>query len=141
MGEAFVSSAAGLLLDTNALLRLVAAPEGLGSHARARFLDGGEPIVVSAASAWEIAIKTRAGKLAGGEEILALWDELMGDLRAQQIAIEVKDAVLAGGLAWEHRDPFDRVLVAQASRCGLVLATSDQALIDRDGTPTLDTRV
>jgi PIN domain nuclease of toxin-antitoxin system len=57
-----------------------------------------------------------------------------------RLNITAADAIMAGGLPWAHRDPFDRMLVAQAARRGLVLASSDATLLAGALSPTLDTR-
>ena len=54
-----------------------------------------------------------------------------------ELAIEAADAILAGRLAWNHRDPFDRMLVAQAARRGLTIATRDADILGAALTPTL----
>lgn len=129
-----------VLLDTNALLWLTVAPErvapGVGDH----LAEPSTELVVSAASAWEVAIKTRAGKLPGGEAPLSVWEETRSNIRAEAIDIAAADAIMAGGLPWPHRDPFDRMLVAQATRRGLTLASSDSTVLAGAISATLDTR-
>ena len=85
-------------------------------------------------------IKTRAGKLPGGENLLSVWDETLSRIRADGIDITAADAIMAGGLPWPYRDPFDRMLVAQAARRGLTLASSDAVVLAGATSPTLDTR-
>ncbi|MGB9222806.1 type II toxin-antitoxin system VapC family toxin [Mycobacterium sp.] len=127
-----------VLLDTNALLWLVSAPEKISDSARQLLGDSGTEIVVSAASAWEIAIKTRLGRL-DGEPLLSAWSDIIADMTATDLAIDAGDAILAGRLPWEHKDPFDRILVAQAARRNLTLATSDADILRAALTPTLKT--
>jgi PIN domain nuclease of toxin-antitoxin system len=127
-----------VLLDTNALLWLVSAPERVSDSARELLGDPDTEIVVSAASAWEIAIKTRLGRL-NGEPLLSAWSDIIADMTATELAIDAGDAVLAGRLPWEHKDPFDRMLVAQAARRNLTLATSDADILRAALTPTLKT--
>lgn len=129
-----------VLLDTNALLWLVADPGRLGREAADRLRDLETTLMVSAASAWEVATKTRSGRLPGGEALVSSWPETLAGLQAEQIAIEPADALLAGGLEWAHRDPFDRMIVAQARRRQLVVATSDDVLIRAALVPVLDIR-
>jgi len=78
--------------------------------------------------------------LPGGEALLSVWDETLSSIRAQAIDITAADAILAGGLPWANRDPIDRMLVAQAARRGLVLASSDASILAGAMSPTLDTR-
>ncbi|BBX73929.1 PIN domain-containing protein [Mycobacterium shinjukuense] len=68
--------------------------------------------MISAASAWEIAIKTRLGRL-DGEPLLSAWSDIVAALTATDIPIDAHDAIFASRLTWDHRDPFDRILVAQ----------------------------
>lgn len=101
--------------------------------------DRSHRLVISAASAWEISIKTRLGCL-DGESLLSAWNEILESYGAEDLAVDSADAALAGRLAWEHRDPFDRMLVAQAVRRSLTIATSDRRMIDGALTPVIDTR-
>lgn len=125
-----------VLLDTNALLWLVSAPEKVQTSARGMLSESSTQLMVSAASAWEIAIKTRLGRL-DGEPLLSAWSDVIADMTATDLAIEAGDAILAGRLPWEHKDPFDRVLVAQAARRNLTIATSDAHILSAALTPTL----
>jgi len=125
-----------VLLDTNALLWLVSAPEKVSDAARQLLRDPSTEIMVSAASAWEIAIKTRLGRL-DGEPLLSAWSDVIADMTATDLAIDAGDAILATRLPWENKDPFDRVLVAQAARRNLTLATSDADILHAALTPTL----
>jgi PIN domain nuclease of toxin-antitoxin system len=132
------STPLAVLLDTNALLWLVSAPEKVSDSALQRLRDPGTEIMVSAASAWEIAIKTRLGRL-DGQPLLSAWPDIIADMTATDLAIDAGDAILAGRLPWEHKDPFDRMLVAQAARRNLTLATSDADILRAALTPTLRT--
>ena len=132
------STSLAVLLDTSALLWLVSAPEKVSDSARELLRDPSTEIVVSAASAWEIAIKTRLGRL-DGQPLLSAWPDIVADMTATDLAIDAGDAILAGRLPWEHKDPFDRMLVAQAARRNLTLATSDADILRAALTPTLRT--
>ena len=132
------STPLAVLLDTNALLWLVSAPEKVSDSARQQLRDPSTEIIVSAASAWEIAIKTRLGRL-DGQPLLSAWPDIIADMTATDLAIDAGDAILAGRLPWEHKDPFDRMLVAQAARRNLTLATSDADILRAALTPTLRT--
>ena len=93
-------------------------------------------IWVAAASAWEIAIKTRLGRL-DGETLLSTWTDVIADMSTSELPIESQDAILAARLPWDHKDPFDRVIVAQALRRNLTIATRDARIADAALTPTL----
>lgn len=115
------------LLDTNALLWLVSTPDKIDTSIRDSLADPANELIVSAASAWEIAIKTRIGRL-DGAPLLSAWDETLASMRATDLGIESADAALAGQLGWNHKDPFDRMIVAQATRRGFTIATSDDRI-------------
>lgn len=128
-----------ILLDTNALLWLVSTPEKVGAAAREALADPTNELIVSAASAWEVAIKTRIGRLAG-EPLLSAWDETLTAMNATGLAIDSADAIVAGQLNWAHKDPFDRMIVAQAARRSLTIATSDDQIAAGALTPILKIR-
>lgn len=127
-----------VLLDTNALLWLVTAPEKVSDAVREVLGEPSTEIMVSAASAWEIAIKTRLGRL-DGDPLLSAWSDIIADMTATDLPIEASDAILAGRLPWAHKDPFDRMIVAQATRRNLTIATSDTRILSAALTPTLQT--
>ncbi|HHX84205.1 MAG TPA: type II toxin-antitoxin system VapC family toxin [Actinomycetales bacterium] len=131
---------AAVLLDTNVLIRLIGEPDRLPRPVRDHLADPGTDLVLSAASAWEVATKTRSGRLPGGELLVSTWGETLARLRIAQLPIEPEDALLAGGLEWDHRDPFDRVIVAQAQRRALTVATSDRVLLGAGRVRVLDAR-
>ncbi|MBO0769390.1 MAG: type II toxin-antitoxin system VapC family toxin [Solirubrobacterales bacterium] len=128
-----------ILLDTNAVLHLVASPDRVAPTARELIEDPVNELLVSAASAWEIATKTRLRRL-DGSQLLASWADTLEAMTASDLPIDSKDASLAGQLQWEHRDPFDRMIVAQATRRGLTIATSDRAIRAAAMTPVIVTR-
>ncbi len=113
-----------LLLDTHALLWAVSRPAALPAKVRSLLEDGGTEVFVSAASTWEIAIKKQLGKL--DVEARALLAELHA-LGFGELRISFEHTLRAGALPPRHRDPFDRVLVAQALEEGLTLVTRDPA--------------
>ncbi|GAB3129660.1 type II toxin-antitoxin system VapC family toxin [Tsukamurella serpentis] len=127
-----------ILLDTNALLWLVSVPDRIAPPALAVVEDPANELFVSAASAWEISIKTRLGRL-DGAGILSSWSDTLHAMGAQELPMDSADATLAGQLNWDHRDPFDRMIVAQATRRGLAIATSDRAIRGGAMTPVIDT--
>jgi PIN domain nuclease of toxin-antitoxin system len=127
-----------VLLDTNTLLWLASAPSDLDPSALAIMTDPNTNVWVTAASAWEIAIKTRLGRL-DGEALLSAWADIISDMGTTELPIESSDAILAGRLPWDHKDPFDRVIVAQALRRNLTIATRDAKILDAALAPTLRT--
>lgn len=142
MGERSVTGAHGrsVLLDTCALLDLSVDPSKVAEEVRNDLSDLSITVLVSSASAWEIAIKTRSGKLPGGESLITAWDHNLIDLRASPLPIDHGDAIRAGGLPWTHRDPFDRMLVAQSLRHNIPLVTRDDVIISAGIVTTIDTR-
>jgi PIN domain nuclease of toxin-antitoxin system len=125
-----------ILLDTHTLLWLLGQPATLDSEVLDQLADPATSVWVSAASAWEIAIKTRLGRLEGST-LLATWAGQLEAMRVDDLPIDSDDAILAGRLPWNHRDPFDRVIVAQALRRNLTVATRDAKIIAAALTPTL----
>lgn len=112
------------LLDTHALLWLATDNGRVPVRLRGE-LTTAEAIFVSAASAYEIAQKTRLGKLPHGGRVLTRWAHLLDALFATELPLSAAHMRTAGAIAWEHRDPFDRMLVAQAQLEGLLLVTKD----------------
>ncbi len=111
-----------LLLDTHALLWWLTDSD-LASAARARIADPDELVLVSAVALWEMAIKRAVGKLeVDGPMIDQLTENGFGPL-----PISWEHAQRAGALPLHHRDPFDRMLVAQAQAESLTLVTRDPA--------------
>lgn len=121
------------LLDTHTLLWALTDPTRLGAAARAVIEDRASRIVVSSASAWEIATKHRLGRLPHADVVLVAYVEHLRRLGAQSLPVEDGHALVAGSLNWEHRDPFDRMLAAQAMREGLTLITRDPAFATLPG--------
>ncbi|OKH63000.1 twitching motility protein PilT [Mycobacterium sp. SWH-M5] len=118
-----------VLLDTHTLLWLVSDPSKVDQDTLAVLSDSETSLWVTSASAWEISIKTQLGTLAG-EGLLSAWSAIISDMSATELPIDSADAILAGRLPWHHRDPFDRVIVAQALRRNLTIATRDTKIID-----------
>lgn len=116
-----------VLLDTHALLWAVGCPEKLSTRIRTQLEDPLSTVLVSTASAWEIATKYRIGKLDEAEEFLANYYEHLSSFKAMEVPITTSHALMAGGFDVDHRDPFDRVIAAQAVVLGLPVATKDAA--------------
>ena len=117
-----------LLLDTHALLWWWTDDERLSRKARAAIADDRNEVFVSAASAWEVAIKQRLGKLPGLPDAEARFVELVAADGFMTLPMSQHHALRAGGYAQPHRDPFDRMLAAQSEIEGLTLVTCDAAL-------------
>lgn len=125
-----------LLLDTHAFIWWFEGSRRLPTPAREAIADDGNDVFVSAASAWEIATKHRLGRLAGVDVLARSIPEYITSQRFESLAVTVEDGVRAGALAGPHRDPFDRMLVAQALAHGLTLVSSE-APFDRYGVQRL----
>ncbi len=121
-----------VLVDTHALLWWWTGDPGLSERALNLFQDESNEILVSAASAWEIATKYRLGKLGIGREAVERFDELVGLDGFTHLPVSHAHALRAGSLDTEHRDPFDRMLAAQALTERLTLVTADSALSQFD---------
>ena len=117
-----------LLLDTHALLWWWKDDPRLSKRAVAAIADEANTVMVSAASAWEIATKHRIGKLPGVETALRDFNELITADGFSHLAIAHSHANKAGTFDVEHRDPFDRMLASQAIIEGAVLVTDDAAM-------------
>lgn len=126
-----------LLLDTHALIWAINEPGRLGSKAIEALKDPKTTVVASAVSAWEIATKHRIGKLPGANDWIDSLTPSIRRLNAQVLAISWAHALLAGQLTWQHRDPFDRMLAAQALQESHLLVTNDPAFCEVDGLTTL----
>ncbi|ADG74089.1 PilT protein domain protein [Cellulomonas flavigena DSM 20109] len=124
------------LLDTHVLLWLLGEPLRVPTSVRDVLADPGAEILVSAVSALEVATKHRLGKLEASD-LIDSWQHRLADLVATELPITGEHALLAGRLAWEHRDPFDRLLVAQAVVENAILVTQDSAIVQFDRAPVL----
>lgn len=117
-----------VLLDTHTLLWATLSPASLSRQATAIIADGVNVILVSAASAWEIATKVRLGKLPGAETLEREFLDVMGDAGYTLLPIDAESALRAGRLTSEHRDPFDRMLAAQALASDIPILSTDSKL-------------
>lgn len=115
------------LLDTHVLLWLLGEPARVPERVREQLADPAVDLLVSAASALEIATKHRLGKLDAGA-LLDSWGHRLADLDAEDLSVTSEHTLLAGRLEWDHRDPFDRLLVAQAIVENATLVTQDAAI-------------
>jgi PIN domain nuclease of toxin-antitoxin system len=117
-----------LLLDTCTFLWIVGGAQELSPRARGAFADPENEVFLSAASAWEIAVKNRLGKLplpAPPEEFVPAQRTAHG---IEPLPLDEESALLVAKLPDLHRDPFDRMLVAQALVCGLVVLSPDDPI-------------
>jgi len=103
-----------VLLDTHTLLWSIFSPSTLSRGAAEIVRDPNSELLVSAASAWEIATKVRRGRLPEAEELERNFLEDMGAAGILLREITVEDALRAGRLPGSHRDPIDRMIAAQA---------------------------
>ena len=112
------------LLDTHVLLWWLDNPRQLSRQAKKAIEDGRNHIYVSAAVAWEIAIKKSLGKLEAPDDL----DEMIDANRFSALPVTIAHALGVLALPDHHRDPFDRILIAQALHEGLPLVTRDQEI-------------
>jgi PIN domain nuclease of toxin-antitoxin system len=113
------------LLDTHTLLWWLDGDRRLSRRARQTIADDANTIIVSAASAWEIATKARIGKLPGAVEVAADVAGCVARQGFESLDITILHAQRAGRLPGKHRDPFDRMLVAQAQIEDLPIVTNE----------------
>ena len=125
-----VAAPAPLLLDTHALLWWLLDSPDLGAKAKAAISRADQRVLVSAASAWEIATKWRLGKLPDADDIVQNLPHYLRKERFETLPISVGHALAAGQLPGPHRDPFDRMLMAQARVEGAAVATTDPVFRD-----------
>lgn len=118
-----------LLLDTHALIWWLAGDDALSRRAREAIADEVNEIAVSAASAMEIATKFRIGKLPGAALLAHSFEEIIANQGFGELPISVHHARIAGELNIAHKDPFDRLLIAQAQVEDMLLV-SNEALFD-----------
>jgi len=117
----------GLLIDTNvAVWLLLGKREAVTGAAREQLEDEHNMVMVSAVSVWEIAIKRSLGKL----QIEDRWAQELTRLGFDPLPVNARHAERVEHLPWQHRDPFDRLLIAQALVDGLTLVSADGRLAE-----------
>ena len=126
-----------LLLDTHILLWALLEPQKLSLELRNSLEDSDNTLVVSAATAWEIATKWRLGKLQQARSVVENYAMALHRLAVVDLPISGAVARRAGLWDVPHRDPFDRLLAAQAMADDLVLASTDPAFAQFEGVVTL----
>jgi PIN domain nuclease of toxin-antitoxin system len=121
-----------VLLDTCTLIWATLSPSSLSREARETIADEANTILVSAVSAWEIATKVRLGKLPGAEKLERDYLDVIEDAGYTPLAIDTESALRAGRLVADHKDPFDRMIAAQAQRLDIPVLSPDP-LLDQFG--------
>ena len=117
-----------VLLDTHTLLWAGLSPKLLSRRAAKTLADPDNTALVSAASAWEIATKVRLGKLPGAEHFEKNFLISVEDAGYVFLSIDVSMALRAGRLPGDHRDPFDRMIAAQALALDIPIVSADPVL-------------
>ncbi len=114
-----------VLLDTHAFLWYVFRDKRLSRKATRTISEPGTVKMLSMASVWEIVIKTRLGKLRLGMGIEEFLERHVKGRQIEVLPIELPDLVAYSSLPMHHTDPFDRLLIAQATKNGVPIVTSD----------------
>jgi PIN domain nuclease of toxin-antitoxin system len=125
-----------VLLDTHVLLWWLLDEDVISLAARAAIADEANDTFVSAASAWKIAIKYKTGKLPSAAPLMANLENAILDEGFSGMSVTLRHGELAGSLPLHHKDPFDRMLIAQALAESLTLV-SNERLFDRYGVTRL----
>ena len=125
-----------LLLDTHSLLWFLLGDKALSESAKQMILDPDHEKLVSPASYWEIAIKVSIGKDTLHQPFEAFWSHGLKQTGFQVLPIEVHHAAIVSTLPFLHRDPFDRLLIAQATADNLTIVSSDKQF-DSYGVPRI----
>ncbi len=118
------------LLDTHVVLWWFFDDPRISKAAATLIVDPGNELWVSGACAWEIATKHRIGKLPEAETLVARFPQLLRQARMRDLPITAEHALAAGTLPGPHRDPFDRMLIAQAELERLPLVSNDPVFKD-----------
>ena len=119
-----------LLLDTHVLIWWLAGDEKLGRRAWETISDEANLVVVSAASAMEVATKFRIGKLPDAALLAQDFEAIIASQGFTELGISVRHARLAGEMGIDHKDPFDRLLIAQALSEDLALVSNEARFDD-----------
>lgn len=118
-----------LLLDTHALLWWTSEPRRLSAAASAALSASENDVLVSVVTPWEVQIKIRTGKLTLPHPIREIIHDLRRFNRLRVLSVRLRHVYTLDGLPDHHRDPFDRMLVAQATCDGLTLVTCDPQIV------------
>lgn len=114
-----------VLLDTCAVIWATMSPAALSNKARKTLANESNVIIVSAATAWEIATKVRLGRLPGAERLEQDFLAVMEEAGYTQLPIDTASALRAGRLTADHKDPFDRMIAAQAMALDVAVVSPD----------------
>lgn len=117
------------MLDTHVLAWALIDPAAM-PPTPARLVAGSTELLVSAASGWELAIKYELGRWPEAGKLLSLWTEALTAAGIHEVPITAAHGRLAAAMPSPHRDPFDRMIVAQSVLLGASLATVDRAILD-----------
>lgn len=121
-----------LLLDTHTLIWWLMEDSSLPPSARRLIASRNSEVLVSAVSAWEIATKVRLGRLEVAADLAQDFGGYLARERFESLSISTEHGIRAGSLPGSHKDPFDRMLVAQAQIENLLIVSND-ALLDGYG--------
>lgn len=121
-----------LLLDTHAFLWFINDDARLSRHAAERIGDPAERVVVSVVTAWEITIKMSIGKLTLDRPLVRLWPESIEANSFDELDVIAAHIFALEALPLHHRDPFDRLLIAQARAEALTIVSADKVFDDYD---------
>ena len=117
---------ASLLLDTHALLWWLTEDRAMPESAQRIIADKSNTVMVSAASAWEIATKVRLGKLNVATQIIENFPVCLATERFVDLSVTAQHGIRAGSLPGPHKDPFDRMLIAQALEENLQIVSNER---------------
>ncbi len=117
-----------LLLDTHALIWAASDPDRLSGRAAAAIIDADNDVYVSAVSGWEVAIKRARGRL----QFPDVTPQMLAELRLIELPVTLRHASEIAALPDHHRDPFDRMLIAQSRAESLTVVSRDRAFADYD---------
>ena len=123
------------LLDTHAFVWLSLGLRTVPPKIEDALCDPDTRVFLSTISAYEVATKVRLGKWDQAARVVMHWERAASGLGAEQLSPTAEHALRAGMLDWDNRDPFDRLIVAQAQVNALVLVTADRAI---QGAPDLN---
>ena len=117
-----------LLLDTHTLIWMASLDDKLSEKAKSLILDTDNELFLSVASIWEMSIKASLGKLILQQPIEQIINQQVQTNGLQLINIETTHALAVSTLPWHHRDPFDRLIIAQSQLENLTILGCDTAM-------------
>ena len=137
MGSIKGSGQGAYLFDTHTLLWAAHDESKLSARALSVIEDSNTHIFVSAVSAYEIMYKYKLGKLPAYDYVAKYYFDILQELGTDALPINKYHAHFAGAIEWSHRDPFDRLLAAQATTDQLILITNDSVFDELTNITTL----